>query len=103
MRLNVREKRIFLWIDNFKISPEFSDYKVKEKTSIVFEFTHDQLSTREDMYKRYGTNINALSKIVIRIPNLESQFRKVRYKNDNYLRDIYKKSGDTFVKYAISN
>ena len=94
---------ILRWIDNFKISPEFSDYKAKEKTSIVFEFTHDQLSTREDMYKRYGTDINALSKIVIRIPNLESQFRKVRYKNDNYLRDIYKKSGDTFVKYAISN
>ena len=58
---------------------------------------------REDVFKRYGTDINALSKIVTRISNLESQFRKVRYNKHNYLRDIYRKAGENFVKYALSN
>ena len=48
-------------------------------------------------------DINALSKIVTRISNLEGQFRKVRHENDNYLRDIYKKVGENFTKYALSN
>ena len=55
------------------------------------------------MFKRYGTDINALSKIVTRISNLESQFRKVRNNKHNSLRDIYGKRGDSFVKYALSN
>ena len=58
---------------------------------------------RNDMFKRYGTDINALSKIVTRITSLESQYRKVRYNNETYLRDIYKKAGKHFVKYALSN
>ena len=57
---------------------------------------------REDAFQRYGTDINAISKIVTRISNLESQFRKVRYNNEKYLRDIYKKMGDSFVRYALS-
>jgi len=69
----------------------------------VFEFTKDQKTIRKDLFKRYGTNVNALSKIVTRISNLESQFRKVRYENDNYLRDIYKKVGENFVRYSLSN
>ena len=37
-----------------------------------------------------------------RISSLQSQFRKVRYENDNYLRDVYKKVGENFIKYALS-
>ena len=70
---------------------------------IVFEYTEEQIKIREDVFKRYGTEINALSKIVTRLSNLESQFRKVRYKKNNYLRDIYAKTGENFVKYALSN
>jgi hypothetical protein len=58
---------------------------------------------RKDVFKRYGKDINALSKIVTRISNLESQFRKVKKFEDKYVRDIYKKRGEDFVKYALSN
>ena len=61
------------------------------------------IAIREDVFKRYGTSINALSKIVTRISNLESQFRKVRYQDDNYLKDVYKKVGENFTRYALSN
>ena len=57
---------------------------------------------RNDLFKRYGIDISALSKIVTRISSLESQYRKVRYDNETYLRDIYKKTGDQFVRYALS-
>ena len=61
------------------------------------------INCERSVFKRYGTNVNAISKIVTRISNLESQFRKVRYENKNYLRDVYKKVGKNFVKYALSN
>ena len=48
-------------------------------------------------------DINALSKIVTRISNLESQFRKIKYSEINSPRDIYKKSTELFTKYALSN
>ena len=57
---------------------------------------------RDDLFKRYGTGINSLSKIVTRISSLESQFRKVRYNDENSLRDIYTKVGEKFTRYAIS-
>ena len=94
---------ILKWIDE-GCSKRLKDYKLEANEQVlVFEFTQDQLNMRNDFFKRYGTDINSLSKIVTRISNLEGQFRKVRYQNDLYLRDIYKKIGDNFVKYALSN
>ena len=66
----------------------------------MFQFTKDQIKMRKHAFQRYGTDINAISRIVTRISNLESQFRKVRYNNETYLRDIYKNLGDVFVKYS---
>ena len=95
---------ILKWLDDEKANKRLSEYKFSSHNKkLIFEFTKDQKVIRKDIFKRYGTSINALSKIVTRISNLESQFRKVRYENDNYLRDIYKKSGDNFVKYTLSN
>jgi len=95
---------ILKWLDDEKANKKLSDYKFSsDSEKLIFEFTKDQMTVRRDTFKRYGTSINAISKIVTRISNLESQFRKVRYENDNYLRDIYKKSGDNFVKYTLSN
>ncbi len=94
---------ILKWIDEgcYKRLKEYKVYPHEE--ILVFEFTKEQINMRKDFFKRYGTSINSLSKIVTRISNLESQFRKVRYKNDLFLRDIYKKVGENFVKYALSN
>ena len=94
---------ILKWIDNYETNSNLSNYKFKYEEKLFFEYTKDQILIRNDVFKRYGTSMNALSKIVTRISNLESQFRKVRYENDEYLRDVYKKVGETFVKYALSN
>jgi len=95
---------ILKWLDAEKENKRLCEYKLSlENEKLVFEFTKDQKIIREDVFKRYGTSINAISKIVTRIANLEGQFRKVRYENDNYLRDVYKQVGENFVKYALSN
>jgi radical SAM superfamily enzyme YgiQ (UPF0313 family) len=95
---------ILKWIDDENENNDLSNYELSyENSTIKFEYTADQIKIRNDIFKRYGTDINALSKIVTRISNLESQFRKVRHVEENFLRDIYKKTGDNFVKYALSN
>ena len=43
-----------------------------------FYYTSEQLLARSDQFKRYGTDANALSKIVTRISSIESITRKVR-------------------------
>ena len=95
---------ILKWLDDEKENKRLSEYKFSaDSIKLIFEFTKDQKAIRKDVFKRYGTSINAISKIVTRISNLEGQFRKVKYENDNYLRDVYKKVGENFVKYALSN
>ena len=81
------------------------DFKFKNDKSVemFFEFTDDQIRMRKDVFSRWGKDINSVSKIVTRIDNLKSQFRKVRFKDDNYLRDIYKKIGDTSIRYSLSS
>jgi len=81
------------------------DYKYKDKENIelYFEFTEDQIRLRKDVFTRYGTDINAVSKIVTRIDSLENHYRKVRLKNETSLRDIYKKVGDTNIRYTLAN
>ena len=95
---------ILKWLDNEKEDKRLSGYKFPlESKKLIFEYTRDQKLIRNDLFKRHGTNINAISKIVTRISNLENQFRKVRFEEDNYLRDVYKKVGENFVRYALSN
>ena len=87
-----------------KANKRLSDYKFSsDGEKLIFEFTKDQMTIRKDKFKLYGTSIDAISKIITRVYSLESQFRKVRYENDNYSRDVYKKVGENFVKYALSN
>jgi radical SAM superfamily enzyme YgiQ (UPF0313 family) len=90
------------WIDNLG-TKKLSDCILKNKKSYHFEFTQEQISNRDDNFKRYGTDINALSKIVTRISNLESQFRKIKDSEIEKPRDIYRKSAELFTKYALSN
>ena len=101
---NEFEFDILKWLDDENNEKRLCDYKFPNnaKEKLVFQFTKDQIKMRKDHFKRYGTDINAISRIVTRISNLESQFRKVRYNNETYLRDIYKNLGDVFVKYSLS-
>ena len=90
------------WIDNLG-QKKLSEFCLKNKQLYFFEYTTDQINNRNDYFERYGKDINALSKIVTRISNLESQFRKVRNSEAHKPRDIYQKSTELFTKYALSN
>ena len=81
----------------------FSNHESENKIQYNFSFTKAQENSREHLFSQYGKNINGLSKIVTRISNLESQFRKLNTKDGTDLRDIYKKTGESFTKYALSN
>ena len=96
---------IIKWIDSADNTKHLNEFKNDHlsSTRIKFEFTDNQIKTREDIFKRYGSDINALSKIVTRISNLEGQFRKIKVDDNNYLRDIYSDVEQNFVKYALSN
>lgn len=94
---------VLRWIHDGYKDP-LSEYKLNIPKEYIFEFANEQLINRTDLFKRYGTDINALSKIMTRVSNLESQFRKVREEKDNTLIDIYPlKAGDGFVRYAVAN
>ena len=90
------------WIDELG-AKNLSEFALSNKKSYFFEYTKEQVNNRNDYFKRYGKDINALSKIVTRISNLESQFRKIKHPNDKNPRDIYQKSEELFTKYALSN
>jgi radical SAM superfamily enzyme YgiQ (UPF0313 family) len=98
------EYDILSWIES-ENNKKLSDYKFdnNDKVELHFEFTEDQMLMRKDVFTRYGTDLNAVSKIVTRIDSLESQYRKVRYKDETSLRDIYKKIGDTNIRYTLAN
>jgi radical SAM superfamily enzyme YgiQ (UPF0313 family) len=95
---------ILSWIDRDDENLKIANFRLKKPITYSFEFSKDQKTNRTDLFKRYGTDINSLSKIVTRISNLESQFRKIRTIEDNFLRDIYRDlQGENFVRYALVN
>ena len=53
------------------------DYARSTPVHYEFAYSEEQLKARDDQFKRYGTDANALSKIVTRISNIESLMRKV--------------------------
>ena len=102
-KTNKLDYDILSWIDH-KDSLPLSKFKLKEGVTYSFEFTEDQKTHRTDVFKRWGTDINSLSKIVTRVTSLESQFRKIRLIEDKCLRDIYSdEKGDDFARYALVN
>ena len=94
---------IIKWIDN-PGSYSLSECKLNRPISYTFGFSDDQLNVRTDQLKRYGSDVNALSKIVTRISNLESQFRKIKI-DSSTTRDIYpiNSGGERFTKYTLAN
>ncbi len=109
--LKIRQKQItsefdydmIKWIDNLG-SCSLSECKLDSPIRYTFGFSDDQVSIRMDQLKRYGSDVNALSKIVTRISNLESQFRRIKI-DSSTTRDIYPtiSGGERFTKYTLSN
>ena len=63
------------WLNEEKPKP-LANYKLKKPTQYYFVLTETQQRERYDQFRRYGTSINALSKIVTRI-RVENWFRSV--------------------------
>jgi radical SAM superfamily enzyme YgiQ (UPF0313 family) len=92
---------IFGWMKS-DIEVPFSDFLLKEPIYYDFTFTTEQLNARKDQFKRYGTDHNALSKIVTRVSNVESLFRKINlYGSTDQI--INQEESDRFVRYTLSN
>jgi hypothetical protein len=89
------------WLDSGHGKP-LSDYLAKTPITFQFEYDQEQLQTRKDLFSRYGTDVNALSKIVTRISSLESQFRKIR-RNNEPIRGIYTYTQESMTRYMLSN
>lgn len=86
-------------------SPEgtpLSDFTLPDPVVYQFEYAPDQLRVRADQFKRYGAHANGLSKIVTRVSNVESLFRKIsvfgKTKGEAEERDV-----DQFIRYSLSN
>lgn len=87
------------WMKNLEKKP-LNNYHLKKPVDYYFSFTDRQKQERADLFKRYGSDINALSKIVVRI-NPKNWLRSVATKkiiakdNINSIRDG--------ARYSISN
>jgi hypothetical protein len=89
------------WL-NAEDSVSLSKFKIKIPTVYVFKYTNEQILDREDYFNRYGKNINALSKIVTRVSNVESLFRKVSVAGTEEFEES-NDNEDKFVRYALSS
>lgn len=48
----------------------------------VFEYTEHQLAERQEYFRRYGTSVNGISKIVSRVISVQTFYRGVRDRSD---------------------
>ena len=79
-----------------------SDFACHPEIEYSFYYNADQVRMRKDLFTRYGTDVNALSKIVTRISNLESHFRRIQT-SDGESREFRDPDSDEFVRYALTN
>jgi radical SAM superfamily enzyme YgiQ (UPF0313 family) len=77
-------------------------YACAAPVTYEFFYTAEQLRSRSDLFKRYGTDVNAVSKIITRVSTLESLMRKVRATEGEQI--IYADADvDRFTRYALSS
>ena len=93
---------IVAWLKSDE-SNKLSDFCV-DGLPIIYKFfySQNQLTVRSDQFKRYGTDLNALSKIVTRVSNIERLTRKVSV--DQKEKDLFEDiDQDLFTRYSLSN
>jgi len=82
-------------------SVPLSKYKRETGVTYEFSFSAQQIKERKEFFRRYGEHINALSKIVARVTNVEQLFRTASTQDAIYSSE--KVQSDEMVRYAISN
>ena len=87
------------WLNEEKPRP-LDLYKVKNPIRYIFAYTEKQKKERYDQFRRYGTDINALSKIVTRTRQ-ENWLRSVGT-DPNFIKDNFNPKRSR-TRYALSN
>ena len=91
---------IIAWLNGPEDEP-LRTYAAAKPIQYYFEFTEEQKRSRDDAFRRFGSDVKGLSKIVTRLV-LQTLFRKVRSENSNDdANDGSVKSART--QYALSN
>ena len=87
------------WLKNIENSP-LSKYHSTNLIDYNFVHTERQKAEKKDVFKRYGTDINALSKIVVRI-RPENWLRTIKTKES--ILDKKKDPKKSLARYSLSN
>jgi radical SAM superfamily enzyme YgiQ (UPF0313 family) len=87
------------WLDASETEP-LSSFKSNTQIEYFFQLTNKQKQEKKDMFRRYGTDVNALSKIVVRIKP-ENWLRSVGT-DKAYLKDKMDTKRNQ-VRYSLSN
>ena len=88
------------WMKSSKSEP-LKNYKLKKPIQYYFVLTEMQQRERYDQFRRYGIDINALSKIVVRIKP-DNWLRSVGT-NPNFIKDKMETKLKSITRYSISN
>ena len=89
------------WLRSDTVTP-LAAFACEPEIHYEFFYTEEHLRSRSDQFKRYGTDYNALSKIVTRISNLESLMRKIRTPEGEQV--IYTDTDrDRFTRYTLAS
>ena len=87
------------WLKNIENSP-LNKYHLKNPIDYNFVHTERQKAEKKEVFKRYGTDINALSKIVVRIKP-ENWLRTIKTKEIILDKKIDPKK--SLARYSLSN
>lgn len=90
---------IAAWLKN---GGRLLEHTLPHAVTYVFEYTDDQLAARKDYFRRYGTDANALSKIVTRVSDVESLFRRRRTLDAANAPEPEEARKDLFIRYTLS-
>jgi hypothetical protein len=92
------------WLKSPEGTP-LRNFVLPQPVTYTFEYTEDQLAARKDYFRRYGTQANALSKIVTRVSNVESLFRRLRVERPEQVPSPQsgEREKDLFIRYTLSN
>ena len=92
---------ILQWRKNIQRLP-LRHFKLAVPIVYSFLYTKEQIADRDDLFKRYGSHVNGLSKIVTRVSDVKNLFRKIITLNQK--RDeVSPEETDMFIRYSLSN
>ena len=90
------------WLNSDEKTP-LGDFVTAEPLLYRFWYSEEQLAARRDLFDRYGTSIDSISKIVTRVSNLDSLIRRRSAIQETIQTRYPTEVKDRFVRYRLSN